>query len=96
MLRLPLEIKELFREWLSEAYPGRAERILKLLRDMHGGADYVAAFGHRQRGAGPYAEQIAHRFRLARKRLGLDNERLGLRTDLFERPFGRGQQLGLF
>ena len=96
MLRLPLEIKELFREWLSETYPDRAERILKLLRDMHGGADYVAAFGHRQRGAGPYAEQIALRFRLARKRLGLDNERLGLRTDLFERPFGRGQQLGLF
>jgi DNA repair photolyase len=96
MLRLPLEIKELFREWLAEAYPDRAERVLKLLRSMHGGEDYVAAFGHRQRGAGPYADQIAQRFKLARRRLGLETERLALRTDLFERPFARGQQLGLF
>ena len=96
LLRLPLEIKELFREWLAETYPGRAERVLNILRSMHGGADYVSTFGHRQRGSGPYAQQIALRFRLARKRLGLDGERLGLRTDLFARPFGRGQQLGLF
>ncbi|MCB1483327.1 MAG: PA0069 family radical SAM protein [Hyphomicrobiaceae bacterium] len=96
MLRLPLEIKELFREWLAEAFPDRAERILGLLRAMHGGEDYISAFGHRQRGSGAYANQIALRFRLARKRLGLENERLGLRTDLFARPFARGQQLGLF
>ena len=96
MLRLPLEIKELFREWLAEAYPDRAERVLNILRSMHGGADYVATFGHRQRGSGPYAGQIALRFKLARNRLGLAGERLELRTDLFQRPFGRGQQLGLF
>lgn len=96
LLRLPLEIKELFREWLLEEYPDRAERILGLLRSMHGGADYVAEFGHRQKGSGPYAEQIALRFRLARARLGLDKERLSLRTDLFDKPFSRGQQLGLF
>jgi len=96
MLRLPLEIKELFREWLSETFPDRAQRILGLLRAMHGGQDYVAQFGHRQRGSGPYADQIALRFRLARKRLGLATERLELRRDLFERPFARGQQFGLF
>lgn len=96
MLRLPLEIKELFREWLAETFPDRAERILGLLQGMHGGADYVPKFGHRQRGSGAYADQIAMRFRLARKRLGLGSERLQLRTDLFERPFVRGQQLGLF
>lgn len=96
MLRLPLEIKELFREWLAETFPDRAERILGLLQGMHGGVDYVPKFGHRQRGSGAYADQIAMRFRLARKRLGLGSERLQLRTDLFERPFVRGQQLGLF
>jgi len=63
---------------------------------MHGGADYVAAFGHRGRGSGPYADQIAARFKLARRRLGLDAERLALRSDLFERPIVRGQQLKLF
>lgn len=96
LLRLPLEIKDLFREWLVDEFPDRAERVLNLLRAMHGGQDYSAAFGLRQRGSGPYAQQIATRFRLARKRLGLDVERLDLRTDLFEKPFSRGQQLGLF
>lgn len=96
LLRLPLEIKELFREWLMDAFPDRAARVLNILRSMHGGEDYVAQFGHRQRGSGPYAEQIEFRFRLARMRLGLDGERLSLRTDLFEKPFSRGQQLGLF
>lgn len=96
LLRLPLEIKELFREWLADAFPERAERVLNILRSMHGGEDYKAAFGLRQRGSGPYAEQISRRFRMARTRLGLDGDRVPLRTDLFSRPFGRGQQLGLF
>jgi DNA repair photolyase len=100
MLRLPLEIKELFREWLAEEFPDRAKRVIGLLQSMHGGKDYVAAFGHRQRGSGPYADQIAQRFRLARRRLGLAQERLVLRTDLFVRPNfmsgNRGEQLALF
>lgn len=96
LLRLPLEIKDLFQEWLADAYPNRAARVTNILRSMHGGADYNSAFGHRQRGSGPYATQIAMRFKLARKRLGLDAERLLLRTDLFIPPVLRGQQLGLF
>jgi len=96
LLRLPLEIKDLFREWLAEAFPDRASRVLSLLRSMHGGKDYVAAFGHRQRGNGPYADQIAMRFQLARKRLGMPEERLQLRTDLFTSPKKRGEQLALF
>ena len=96
LLRLPLEIKELFREWLAETYPDRADRVINLLHSMHGGADYVAAFGHRQRGSGPYAEQIALRFKLARLRLGLGTERLALRTDLFEKPVPKGGQMALF
>jgi DNA repair photolyase len=95
-LRLPLEIKDLFREWLNEHFPDRAGRVIKLMQSMHGGKDYNAEFGLRQRGSGPYAEQIGQRFRLARQRLGLSGERLSLRTDLFQRPVQRGQQLALF
>jgi DNA repair photolyase len=94
-LRLPLEIKTLFREWLQENEPGRAKRVINVLRQMHGGQDYTSAFGLRQTGSGPYAVQIAHRFRLAKRRLGLGENRLGLRTDLFRRPVLPGGQLGL-
>src|SRR5262245_46535566 len=96
LLRLPLELKELFREWLSTEFPDRAGRVINVLRSMHGGKDYVAAFGLRQRGEGPYAEQIAARFRLAVKRLGLNERHLKLRTDLFRRPVLQGGQLSLF
>jgi DNA repair photolyase len=96
LLRLPLEIKALFREWLAQEFPDRAKRVIGLLQSMHGGRDYVAEFGHRQRGSGPYADQIAQRFKLARRRLGLADERLALRTDLFLRPISRGEQLTLF
>ncbi|HKZ95777.1 MAG TPA: PA0069 family radical SAM protein [Hyphomicrobiaceae bacterium] len=95
LLRLPLELKELFREWLETEFPGRASHVINVLRSMHGGRDYVAEFGVRQRGTGPYAEQISARFRLAAKRLGLNERRQPLRTDLFERPVLRGQQMSL-
>ena len=95
LLRLPLEIKALFREWLAEEFPGRAERVISLLQSMHGGRDYAPEFGLRQRGKGPYATQIAMRFRLAKNRLGLAGERRDLRTDLFEKPGDRGKQLKL-
>jgi DNA repair photolyase len=95
LLRLPLELKELFREWLATEFPDRASRVINILRSMHGGNDYVATFGHRQRGAGPYADQTALRFRVAAKRLGLNERHLKLRTDLFRRPAARGGQLSL-
>jgi DNA repair photolyase len=95
LLRLPLELKDLFREWLSTEFPDRASKVINILRSMHGGKDYVAAYGHRQRGAGPYAEQISQRFRLAAKRLGLNQRHLKLRTDLFRRPVPHGGQLSL-
>jgi DNA repair photolyase len=94
-LRLPLELKDLFREWLATEVPDRARRVVKLLQSMHGGRDYTAAFGTRQRGTGPYADQIAQRFRLALARLRLNERRLVLRTDLFERPVPPGGQLSL-
>lgn len=96
LLRLPLELKEIFREWLATEFPDRAQRVLSLLQSMHGGKDYVADFGLRQRGRGPYADQIAKRFRLALKRLGLNVERQDLRCDLFQAPVLAGQQMQLF
>lgn len=95
MLRMPHEIKDLFRQWLETEYPDRARRVIALLQSMHGGRDYNAGFGVRQRGTGPYAEQIAQRFRLALKRLGLNTTRRPLRTDLFRRPTPPGGQLPL-
>lgn len=96
LLRLPFEIKELFREWLATEFPDRADRVINLLRSMHGGPDYVAEFGLRQRGRGPYAEQIGQRFRLALKRLGLNQRGSKLRTDLFKPPVAKGGQMSLF
>jgi DNA repair photolyase len=95
LLRLPLELKELFREWLATEFPDRADRVINILRSMHGGKDYVAQFGLRQRGSGPYAEQIGLRFRMAAKRLGLNERSLRLRTDLFRHPLPSGSQLSL-
>jgi DNA repair photolyase len=96
MLRLPLEIKSLFREWLASEFPDRAKRVIKLVQSLHGGRDYEAEFGLRQRGRGPFAEHIAARFRLALKRLGMNERMLELRTDLFQRPQPPGTQLSLF
>jgi DNA repair photolyase len=96
MLRLPLELKELFREWLATEVPDRAKRVLHLLQGMHGGKDYVAAFGSRGRGQGAYADQVAQRFRLALKRQGLNERRNPLRTDLFVPPVRAGGQMRLF
>ena len=95
VLRLPLEIKDLFREWLTTEFPDRAQRVIKILRTMRGGKDYDATWGLRQRGTGPYADQIAARFRLALKRFGLNERRLLLRTDQFQPPRASGQQMRL-
>ncbi|AHB48105.1 moaA/nifB/pqqE family protein [Hyphomicrobium nitrativorans NL23] len=95
LLRLPLELKDVFREWLAGAFPDRASRVINLLRSMHGGADYTPEFGLRQKGNGPYAEQIALRFRLALKRLDMNTRRQALRTDLFKPPVAKGSQMTL-
>lgn len=94
MLRLPLELKELFREWLWTEFPNRADRVMSLLHSMRGGRDYEAEWGLRQIGRGPYAEHIGARFRIAVKRHGL--KKLTLRTDLFKCPERLGDQKTLF
>lgn len=96
MLRLPLELKELIREWLVTEFPDRAKRIINLLREMHGGKDYTPEWRVRQRGKGPYAEQVAARFRLSCQRLGLNARSYKLRLDLFQRPVPKGGQFNLF
>ncbi|HVR81165.1 MAG TPA: PA0069 family radical SAM protein [Luteimonas sp.] len=70
LLRLPHELKDIWREWLQLHYPERAAHVMSLIRQMRGGKDYDSAFGKRMRGEGPFAELIAMRFAKAHKRLG--------------------------
>jgi DNA repair photolyase len=95
-LRLPYEVKDLFREWLSEHYPQKAEHVMSLVQQARGGKDNVAEFGERMRGSGEYAELLRQRFRLMTRKLGFNlSNRCQLRTDLFRVP-GRAEQLPLF
>ncbi len=86
VLRLPLEIKELFEEWLRQHRPDRAEKVLSLVRQMRGGALYQAEFGLRMRGEGPIAQLLAARFAAAVKRLELNRVRFRLDTTAFHVP----------
>ena len=87
LLRLPLEIRDLFYEWLREHYPLRAEHVISLMRQSRGGADNDSRFGHRMRGTGTFAELLAQRFQVSCKRLGLNKrEEISTRTDLFTPP----------
>ncbi|MEM6376529.1 MAG: PA0069 family radical SAM protein [Pseudomonadota bacterium] len=96
MLRLPLEVAPLFREWLSVHFPDRAGRVMSLVRDMHGGRDYASDWGRRMRGSGPYADIIAQRFRVASRRHNLDQRPPDLRCDLFSVPKAPDAQYSLF
>ena len=95
LLRLPLEVSPIFREWLQANYPDRYEHVMSVMKSMRGGKDYDSDWGVRQRGKGPYAWMIGRRFELAAKRLGLNTERRPLRTDLFVPPVPIGGQLKL-
>jgi len=86
VLRLPLEIKDLFEQWLREHRPDRAERVLSLIRQTRGGALYQSGFGQRMRGEGPIAELLSARFSAAVKRLGYNRIRYRLDTLRFRVP----------
>jgi len=94
LLRLPLEIRDLFVEWLQTHYPLRAEHVMARVRDSRGGKDYDATFGARMKGTGLFAELLAQRFRLAAKRLDFAPEP-ELDCTLFRPPQLPGQQLSL-
>jgi DNA repair photolyase len=96
MLRLPHEVKDLFRDWLDAHLPLKAAHVMSLVQQMRGGRDYDADYGQRMRGQGVYADLIAQRFRKACQRLGLNREgRFKLSTDHFRVPPAPGDQLSL-
>src|SRR4029077_4055186 len=105
VLRLPLEIKALFEEWLRQHRPDRAEKVLSLVRQMRGGALYQSSFGLRMKGEGPLADLLRARFTAAVKRLELNRLRFRLETMAFRvpahartarvRPKGDGRQMKL-
>ena len=95
LLRLPLEVAPLFRDWLDTHYPLKARHVMSLMQQMHGGKDYDARWGMRQRGAGPFAQLIAQRFEIACKRLGLGARESRLDTTRFTPPWA-ATQLKLF
>jgi len=96
MLRLPLEVRDIFKDWLEKEYPDRAAKVMSLVKSVRGGAENDSNFGSRMSGQGPYAWTIGRRFQLTAQRLGLNTERVKLRTDLFEKPIQKGQQMKLF
>ncbi|MER9072113.1 PA0069 family radical SAM protein [Mesorhizobium sp. M0904] len=83
LLRLPLEVAPIFKDWLLRHYPDRYRHVMSLIRSMRDGKDYDSEWGKRMKGSGPYAWQIGRRFEIAAKRLGLNAERRSLRTDQF-------------
>ncbi len=96
LLRLPLEIKDLFREWLEAERPDRARRVMSLVRQTRGGKDYDAEWTKRMRGEGPIADLIRARFKRAAAQYGLNSDRVPLATDLFRPPPRAGDQMELF
>src|SRR6266852_3064080 len=96
LLRLPLEVRDLFREWLMANFPDRYRHVFKLIRDPRGGKDYDSTFGKRMTGGGPVAWMIGRRFELACEKLGLKKTRTKLTTEHFKPPRSGPQQLTLF
>jgi len=95
LLRLPLEVAPIFKDWLLRHYPDRYRHVMSLIRSMRDGKDYDSEWGKRMKGSGPYAWQIGRRFELAAKRLGLNTERRRLRTDHFVPAARQYEQLTL-
>ncbi|HEY3858996.1 MAG TPA: PA0069 family radical SAM protein [Gammaproteobacteria bacterium] len=92
LLRLPYELKQLFKEWLAEHYPLKAEHVMSIIRQSRGGQEYDSGFGTRMRGTGLFAELIAQRFALATRRLHMGfGSRMRLDTSHFKVPPEGGQ-----
>ena len=96
LLRLPGEVRDVFREWLLRYYPDRLRHVLNLIRDARGGKDNDPNFHSRFRGEGAYAVLLQQRFQKARERYGLNTKLAPLRTDLFEAPREEERQMSLF
>jgi DNA repair photolyase len=97
LLRLPLELKALFKEWLEEHFPKKAVHVLSLVAHTHGGRLYDSTWSKRMTGTGPYAEVLRLRFERACRKLGLgERSTRPLDTTLFRPPPRQGEQLQLF
>ena len=93
-VRLPYEVAPLFKAWLAEHYPDRADKVMNIIKSIRDGRENDPRFFTRMRGSGPWADLIRTRFAIACRKLGLNNDRIRLRTDLFQPP--EGAQLRLF
>lgn len=96
ILRLPLDVKQLFSEWLAKHFPDRARHVLSILKSMHGEKLYDAKFGTRMKGTGPYAKMLQNRFTHATKRFGLKKNSPQLSTQYFVKATQPQAQLDLF
>ena len=98
LIRLPYEVKDLFKEWLAQHFPERANHVMSLIKQMSGGKEYDATFGKRMRGEGEFANLLATRFRLACKRFKLNLHRsFQFDTKNFIRPkINDSKQMDLF
>jgi len=95
LLRLPLELKDLFREWLIENFPDRYRHVINLVRETRGGKDYDSSWGKRQTGSGPIAWMIGRRFEVACERLGFNSASVKMSTEHFRAPRPGSEQLNL-
>ena len=96
LLRLPLEVRDLFREWVMANFPDRHRHVFKLVRDMRGGKDYDSSWGTRMTGTGPIASMIGRRFEVACERLGFNVDKRKTTTEHFRAPRPASRQLDLF
>jgi DNA repair photolyase len=96
LLRLPLELKDLFREWLIENFPDRYRHVINLIRETRGGKDYDSSWGKRMTGSGPIAWMIGRRFEVACQRLGFNLTSVKTTTEHFRPPRPAADQLDLF
>jgi len=97
LLRLPLELKTLFKEWLEEHFRDKAAHVLSLVAQTHGGRLYDSTWSTRMTGTGPYADMLRLRFDRARRKLRFNlRTTQSLDTTLFRPPAQRGDQLALF
>lgn len=96
LLRLPGEVRDIFREWLLRHFPDRVSHVMSLVRDTRGGKDNDPNFGTRFVGEGPYATLLRQRVDLAKARYKLDKPIAPLRTDLFTPPTVDDGQMNLF
>lgn len=101
MLRLPFEVKALFRDWLERHYPLKAKHVMSRVHELRGGRDNDPNFGSRMRGQGEFAELLSKRFAIAKRRIGYEaRDRMmrnaALDTSLFRLPATAGRQMNLF